>query len=32
MDSEKIFDYSNDFLDEMLKDLIDLKIQKIIKS
>ena len=29
MDSEKIFDYSTNFLDEIKKDLIDLKIQKI---
>ena len=29
MDSEKIFDYSEDFLDEIKKDLINLKIQKI---
>ena len=29
MDSEKIFDYSEGFLDEIKKDLIDLKIQKI---
>ena len=29
MDSEKIFDYSTNFLEEIKKDLIDLKIQKI---
>ena len=29
MDSEKIFEYSTNFLDEIKKDLIDLKIQKI---
>jgi len=29
MDSEKIFDYSINFLDEVKKDLVDLKIQKI---
>ena len=29
MDSEKIFDYSTNFLDEIKKDLIELKIQKI---
>jgi preprotein translocase subunit SecA len=29
MDSEKIFEYSTDFLDEIKKDLIELKIQKI---
>ena len=29
MDSEKIFDYSINFLDEIKKDLINLKIQKI---
>ncbi len=30
MDSEKIFDYSINFLDEIKKNLIDLKIQKVI--
>ena len=29
MDSEKIFEYSTNFLDEIKKDLIELKIQKI---
>ena len=32
MNSQNIFEYSDEFLKEIIEDIIKLKIQKIIKS